>query len=363
MTTRKTKKPVDSTPVPAPLQGFQEAASFCDVLEDVCRKLPVEWPEPRIGVSRALRAAGFVGNPTATMTSIEVYRPVTTTAPTATVDTEAEIPEGKAPSPAQLNGYASEIGVDPGNFMTFMMMSQMGGLGGVDMDMSDWFPYETVASKYNPKKRNLHYIVMAQLEKRLGTPIVVINANGSVNAKETVAYIQSLEENDPPSTDGTWRGEDGEDYEIIKVGLDAQGVKDADPLDETRALQKYGIGIGKIDWSDAPLDVRLLCYYAAHKTGELDPNDKNQVGWLRDRIKPGVKRSDLSAQYTKANTMYNENSRMDSQKSLKVQSSSPVANRLNVPNRRVRTGPNRFGGSNSYDAGFPGDRSDDDTDS
>ncbi len=253
--------------------------------------------------------------------------------------TEEEIAEGANPTPAAVSSYANTLGMDQGTLMTFLLMGNMGsamGAGAGDFDMSSMLPVPQIVGGYSPKIRNMPYLVMGQIERRLGTPIVVINDDGSVNAEQTVAYIMSLEEGFPPAVDGVWYDPDSNSYEVIKVGVDAQSIYDADPVNPTQALPKSGIGTGRISWNGVPLDVRQVVFLAATQTREVTPGDESKLAWLRDHIKPGVKRLALRGEFPAATTAYNQAARMGALPTMKVQLSRQPRRPEVMPRRRTR---------------------------
>ncbi len=258
-------------------------------------------------------------------------------APTSEVGVSAsdEIPEGKVPTSNQVNSFASQFGMDP-NMISMFMMSGMSNSAGLDFDFGSMIPIGSIASSYTPKVRNMVYVFMSQIEKSLGgTPIVVINADGSVNADLTAKYVVSLQEGFEPYENGIFYGEDGESYQIIKVGVDAQSVYDADPLDSSRALQKNGIGVGRLTWNKIPLDVRQMVFLAVNETSEVKPTDGAQVARLRDKIKAGVRRTDLQGDMPKAYTLYNEKLRTGALPTLRIQLSRTTTRRQEtIPRRR-----------------------------
>lgn len=73
--------PPAAAPEEPTLEGFQEAASYASVPEDVCAKLLKEWPVDKIGITRALKNAGFTGDLIEAAEKILRLRP-TTAAPT-----------------------------------------------------------------------------------------------------------------------------------------------------------------------------------------------------------------------------------------------------------------------------------------
>lgn len=255
-------------------------------------------------------------------------------APAGSTSGGEEIPEGAAPTAGQLNDAATQLGMDP-SMLSMFLFANMGG-GGPDMDMSGLIPIPSVVGGYNPKIRNIPYMVMGQIERRLGTPIVVISDDGSVNAEQTVAYIMSLEEGFDPALDGVHYDEGGTPFEIIKVGVDAQGIYDADPVNPTRALRKNGMGMGRIIWTNVPLEVRQVVFYAATQTSELDPRNDSDLARLRDKIGPETTRLDLRGDYPEAMNAFNQARRSGALPTLRVQLSRGARRPEQMPRRRVR---------------------------
>jgi hypothetical protein len=100
---------------------------------------------------------------------------------------------GAPPTQAEVTAFAGNVGMDA-NFLNMFLFANMAGGAGMDVDFSGMIPYAQVVPGYSPKKRDIAYMIMGQLEKRLGTPIVLINSDGSVNHAKTIEYITSLEE-------------------------------------------------------------------------------------------------------------------------------------------------------------------------
>lgn len=231
---------------------------------------------------------------------------------------DAEIPEGAKPSPAQVNSFAQSLGMDP-SMLTMMMFTGMAGNAGMGgMDISGMIPVPQIVAGYNPKIRNMFLMIMGTLEDRLGVPIVVINGDGSVNQALTVEYIMGLEEGRDPAENNVYFDSAGTPYEVIKVGVDAQSIYDADPLDSTRALQKNGMGIGRVNWSGVSLEVKQTAFYAVARTREIDPTNDSHLSWLRDHVKPTSSRLTFQGQAPKAISEFNEAQRTGSLPTLRV---------------------------------------------
>lgn len=238
------------------------------------------------------------------------------------------------PTAAEVTTFASSMGIDP-SFLTTFLMANVAGGAGIDMDLSGMLPIPQIVGGYNPKIRNIPFMIMGQLETRLGTPIVVINHNGSVNQDLTVKYVMSLEEGFPPPDDGVFFDPDtSTPYEIIRVGVDAQSIYDADPLDSTRAIPMSHMGIGRINWKDVSLEVRQTVYYAATRTGEIDPTNDAHCAWLRDHVNPSATRLSLRGQCPKALSEYNEALRTGSLPTLRVMLTRGPRKKEVMPRRR-----------------------------
>lgn len=219
------------------------------------------------------------------------------------VDTTTEIPEGKNPSKEQVASFANQFGIDPSMLMVMMMGGAGAGVG-LDMDLSSLIPVAQVAGSYNPKLRNLPYLVMGQIEARLGgNPIVVINPDGSVNPAFTADYVMQLEEGRDPVENNVYYNEAGEPFDIIKVGVDAQSVYDADPVDPGSVLQKNGMGTGRVKWGGVSLAVRQVVYFAT-QSGELSKGDEEKVRYLREHITAELRPVALSAEFPLAYKQY-----------------------------------------------------------
>jgi len=262
--------------------------------DDVVRSLGIETELPAAQIRGALDGFGTVLQVNQAM---NVIRPpaapvVTPAAPSASaVDHNADIGDA-APNQAQVQSFAVGLGLDPTAMFMFM--------NNPEMDISGMIPIPNVVAGYSPKTRNMFSIVMEKFQDRHGVPIVVINEDGSVNKPVTIEYIEGLEEGRDPATDNIYFDTDGIPHEVIKVGVDAQSVYDADPLDSTRVLQKNGMGIGNVNWRNVSLDVKQVVFYAVTRTNEIDPANAAHMTWLRDNIKPGTRRLSLHTQMPKA---------------------------------------------------------------
>ena len=259
-------------------------------------------------------------------------KPVEVNEAKAKIDPTAELAEGEEPSKAQVAGFASVLGADPMSLM--LLMSGQGN----DMDLSGMIPIVNMVNGYNPKRRDLYLMVMGQVERRLGVPIVVIDGNGSVNRPLTIEYIEGLEEGREAAENNIYFDGKGEPHEVIRVGVDAQSVYDADPLMPTKALQKSGMGTGRVNWSGVSLEVRQVAYYAATKTKEIDPSNDAHQAWLRDHMKSGTNRLVFHGQAPRAIGEFNEAARTGSLPTLRVMLARNARRPEFMPRRR-RTSP------------------------
>jgi hypothetical protein len=255
------------------------------------------------------------------------------TAASATVDPTAEIAEGSQPSQAQVTGFAGMLGADP---LSLMMLMQGGGGG--DLTFSNILPIANLVNGYNPKRRDLYLMLMGQLETSCGVPIVVIDGDGSVNRPLTIEYIEGLEEGRKPAENNIYFDSTGQPHEVIRVGVDAQSVWDADPLNPVEALQKSGMGTGRVNWTNVSLEVRQVAFYAATKTGELDPKNDGHMAWMRDHMKAGVNRLVFHGQAPRAISEFNEAARTGSLPTLRTMISRGPRRQELFPRRR-RTSP------------------------
>lgn len=254
-----------------------------------------------------------------------------------TADPNAEIGDDEKPTPAQVNGLAASLGMDSSVLMMMMLGGGAASMGG-DLDVSGMIPVARVVEGYNPKIRNMFLMVMGQIENRHQVPIVVINSDGSVNKPLTVEYIEGLDEGREPAENNIYFDAAGQPYEVIKVGVDAQSVYDADPLMPEKALQKNGMGTGHINWSGVPLEVRQVAFFAATKTGEIDPQNDAHLTWLRDHMKADAKRLVFHGQAPKAISEYNEAYRTGSLPTLRVMLSRGPRRKEVMPRRRPGIG-------------------------
>lgn len=259
-----------------------------------------------------------------------------------TVAPDAEIPEGSKPSPVMVNSFASSLGMDPNMLSMFMVagMANNAGVGG--MDLSGMIPVPQIVAGYNPKVRNMYLMVMDQVEARLGVPIVVINGDGSINRELTVEYIMSLEEGRDAAENNIYFDSTATPYEVIAVGVDAESIYDADPLESTRALQKNGMGTGRVNWNGVSDEVRQTAYYAV-RTGEIDPKNDAHLAWLRDHVKPACSRLVFQGQAPKAIGDFNEARRSGSLPNLRVMLTRGPRRPEMMPRRR-RTTPRDLAG-------------------
>lgn len=278
--------------------------------------------------------------------AVKIVPVIASPSPSASTDqpVKDEIPEGAPPTPAQVTGFAQQMGIDPSMFMMFMLNNSAGGA--MDMDLSTFLPLPQIVGGYNPKLRNMSLMVMGQIERRLDAgPIVVINADGSVNHELTIKYIMQLEEGFDAAENNIFYDDDGGQYELVAVGVDAQSIYDADPVDSTRPLQKNGQGIGRISWTGIPLEVRQVVYFATTPSvNELSSTAEAKLSWLRDHIKVGVTVAMLGKEFPKAVAAFREANRAGQAPTLRVQLSRQPRRKENFPRRRA-SGGDRGGNS------------------
>jgi len=255
----------------------------------------------------------------------------------AKVDPNEELAEGAAPTKAQVAGFAGALGADLPTMM--LLMSGQGG----DFDLSGMIPIVNLVNGYNPKRRDMFLMVMGQIERRLAVPIVIIDGDGAINRPLTIEYIEGLEEGRDPAENNIYFGADGQPHEVIRVGVDAQSIYDADPLMPTKALQKSGMGTGRVNWTGIPLEVRQVAFFAATKTGEIDPSNDAHQAWLRDHMKPGANRLVFHGQAPRAIGEYNEAARTGSLPTLRVMLARNPRS-PEIMNRRRRTSPRDLSG-------------------
>lgn len=212
-----------------------------------------------------------------------------------------------------------------------------------DMDLSDFLPIAQIVAGYNPKKRGLYTRLLDAIAKRHGdVSIVAINEDGSIAREATVAYIEDLETYFVALDEGEMFVYDGGGYELVRVGIDAQAIFDADPLSPDKPLRKEK-GTGRIDWNGVSPDVRQVIYYAANVTNEIDPNDTSQLRGLRSVIKKDVKVESLTDDYPLAVARFRMDKRAGDLPSLKVMVTGGGRNAPNAPFRGGnQSGTRRF---------------------
>jgi hypothetical protein len=266
------------------------------------------------------------------------FAPVPVEAPSPAVDPSAEIPEGKQPSATDITGAGAAMGLPNGLAeMMFFGSAMSGGAMGDGMDVSGMIPVSTLVAGYNPKVRNMYLMFMGQLENALGgTPIVVINEDGSVSRELTVEYIEGLQEGRDSAEDGIYYDAFGQPHELIRVGVDAQSIYDADPLDSTRALQKSGMGIGRVAWRGVSLEVKQVAYYAV-RTNEINPSSEADLNWLRDNMTPDAKRTKFSRKAPQAIAAFREAYRTGQLPMLRVMLTRGPRRKEVMPRRRSGT--------------------------
>ena len=154
----------------------------------------------------------------------------------------------------------------------------------------------------------------------------------------------NLEDGFDPAPDDVYDDSEGNPHEVIRVGVDAQSVYDADPLDSTRALQKNGMGIGRIKWTGVAMEAKQTVYFAVRETGEIDPKNDAHLSWLRDHVKPTSNRLSFHGQAPRAIALYNERARSGSLPNLRVMLSRGPRRPETMPRRRNTT-PRDMSGS------------------
>lgn len=263
-----------------------------------------------------------------------------------TADPNVELGEDAKPSAAQVNGLASSLGIDSS---VLMMMFAGGATGmGAELDISGMIPVARVVEGYNPKIRNMFLMLMGQIETRHSIPIVVIDNDGSVNRTLTTEYIEGLDEGREPAENNIYFDAAGTPHEVIRVGVDAQSVYDADPLQPDKALQKNGMGTGRVNWSGVSLEVRQVAYFATVKTSEIDPHNDAHLSWMRDHMKKEATRLVFHGQAPRAISEYNEAYRTGSLPTLRVMLSRGPRRKEIMPRRRP-AGLGRSGDGRSFD--------------
>ncbi|MCK5475055.1 MAG: hypothetical protein KAI71_00550 [Candidatus Pacebacteria bacterium] len=246
----------------------------------------------------------------------------------ANIDPNKELADNEKPSSAQVTGFAGALGIDP---TTLMLL--MNGQGG-DMDLSSMISIDVVVNGYNPKLRNMFLMIMGQIEERLGVPIVVIDSDGAVNRSLTAEYIEGLEESRDSAENNIYFDIESVPHEVINVGVDAQSIYDADPLMPDKALQKSGMGTGRVNWNGVPLEVRQVAYFAVTETKEIKPTSDGHQTWLRGHMKPGVNRLIFHGRAPQAISAYNEAARTGSLPTLRVMLSRNPRSKEIMPRRR-----------------------------
>lgn len=281
---------------------------------------------------KAITGCGLVTSKKVQTAFASASTPSTSVASAPAADPAAEIPEGANPSAGMVTSFATQLGIDPSMLM-MMFSGAMGGGGMGTMDISGMMPIETIVAGYNPKVRNMFLMVMGTLEERLGTPIVIIDEDGGVNKVLTIEYINGLEEGRDSATDGVYFDASGVPHEVIRVGVDAQSIYDADPCDSTKPLQKNGMGVGRVNWHDVTLEVKQAVFYAV-RSGEISPSDDNHMTWLRDNIKPTSRRLVLQGRAPKALAAWNEAMRTGTLPTLRVMMTRAARRQEFMPRRR-----------------------------
>lgn len=269
------------------------------------------------------------------VSAIKIDNAFSTPPPIPVSDASVEIPEGTNPSADQVNTFAASMGMDP-SIVSMIMLSSMTGSGaGIEgLDISSMVPIATIVAGYNPKNRDMMYMMMAGLERRLGDkPIVVIDEDGAVNRELTTDYVMALDEGFEYAEDDIHYDSDSVPHQVVRVGVDAQSVYDADPLDSTRALRKNGMGVGRVNWKGVSLEIKQVAFYGV-ETGEINPKNDASLMWLRENIKPGANRLTMQRLAPKALAKFNEAQRTGSLPTLRVMLERGPRRKEVLPRRR-----------------------------
>lgn len=201
------------------------------------------------------------------------------------------------------SAVASTLGISP-DIITMLLLGQLQGANGA-LDFSSVLPIDQIVAGYSPAKpRSIYAQMLRSIGQQLGVELLIaIDADGRVNRAATVANIEDLEQGFPKVTVYSHKGVM---YQLIAVGVDPMAFADADPLSPQDALRR-GVGVGNIDYSGCPEDVKYVIYYAANFTQELGVSDRK---WLRKMLQEGdVQIGDLAEDCPLAVVMYNENRR------------------------------------------------------
>jgi hypothetical protein len=267
---------------------------------------------------------------------------------------EQEIPEGVHPSTSQVNAFAGQFGMDPSFVNTILVGNMMSGSTGMPLDFTSLIPIAQILPGYSPKKRDMAYIFMGQVEKQLvdrekGEGIIVINPDGSVNHTYTAKHVENLDVlNFNYPDDGFFYDDAGNPYEIVQVGVDAQNYYDADPLDIDRPMAANMRGIGGVRYKGTSLDVRQVIRLAV-VVGEINhDNRENKLSWLRNNVTAATTRTDLTLEFPRAVAKWNELSRANDLPTLRVMNNRKPRREEIAPRRRTR--PDR----GSHKEGLPG---------
>lgn len=331
-----------TTPEPVVVDQLVNRLTDLGIDAEMITKIKAELGAETVDDLASLTEADLVGlgmKPIPARKLIAAILPVTIK---PTIDLDRELAEDEEPSKDDVTGFAGALGADPTALL--LLMSGSGG----DMDLSSMMPIGNLVNGYNPKRRDLYLTVMGQVERRLGVPIVVIDGDGQINRSLTTEYIEGLEEGREAAENNIYFDSTGQPHEVIRVGVDAQSVYDADPLDPTKALQKSGMGIGRVNWNGISLEARQVAYFAVIKTGEIDPKNDAHQSWLRDHMKAGVNRLAFHGQAPRAIAEYNEAARTGSLPTLRVMLSRSPRRQEIMPRRR-RTSPRDLTGIGDSD--------------
>jgi len=272
------------------------------------------------------------------MKEIKADKLLTALAPVAAAASpDVDLKDDEEPSKTQMARFAGNVGMKLEDLLLIMGMGGMGSMGqlGEGVDISAVIPVANVVAGYNPKIRNLYSMVLGQIARYFDNiPIVVINSDGGINRTLTVEYIEGLQIGREVAENNIYYDDQAVPHEVIRVGVDAQSIYDADPLVPTKALQQNGMGTGRIQWKGVPLETRQTAFYAATVTHEIDPNNDSDLSWLRDNISPDANRLVFHGQAPKAVSEYNKGMRTGSLPTLRVMLSRSPRRQEIMPRRR-----------------------------
>lgn len=285
---------------------------------------------------------------------VAAFKPVVAAPAAGLNPLEQEIPEGVHPSPSQVNAFAGQFGMDPSFVNTILVGNMMSGSTGMPLDFTSLIPIAQILPGYSPKKRDMAYIFMSQVEKQLvdrarGEGIIVINPDGSVNHTFTAKHIDNLDvQNFAYPEDGFYYDDDGNPYEIVQVGVDAQNYYDADPLDIEKPMAANMRGVGGVRYKGTTLDIRQVIYLAK-VVGEINADNwESKVSWLRNNVTAATSRRDLALEFPRAVGKWQEMDRANSLPPLRVMNNRKPRREEVIPRRRRQ--PDR----GSQKEGLPG---------